>query len=98
MSKFKELISQYDDVKKSLVDSVKEFVENKGGKIALEDYFYINENDEEIELQSLYIKNDKLYCAFRYYEDCEDDFSYIDENTFSGDTFRNLLNYLNKTF
>lgn len=98
MSKIKEIINQYDDIKKSLVDTIKEFVNDKGGKITLEDYFYVNEKDAEIEMQSLYIKDDKLYCTFQYYDDGEEDFSYIGENTFSGDTLRNLLNYIYKTF
>ena len=41
MDKIKELIKQYDDIKKSIVDAIKEFVENKGGKITIENDFYI---------------------------------------------------------
>lgn len=98
MDKIKKLIKQYDDIKQSIVDTIKEFVENKGGKITLENYFYIHEEDIEIELQSLYIKNNILYYDFRYYDDGVEDISYICVNTFSGDTFRCLLNYLYKTY
>lgn len=98
MSKFKELIIQYDDIKKSLLDSIKEFVNNKGGELTLEEKFYINEGEVEISLQSLYIKNDKLYSSFLYVDDMEEDNGPINAKTFSGDTFRNLLDYLDKTF
>lgn len=98
MSKFKELITQYDDIKKSLVDSIKEFVEDKGGKLTLEEEFYIDEDEVEISLQCLYIKNDKLYSSFLYVDDMEEDNGPIYTKSFSGDTFRNLLSYLDNTF
>lgn len=98
MSKVKEVINQYDEIKKSLVSSIKEFVNDKGGKITLEDYFYVDEKDAEIEIQSLYVKNDKLYCTFQYYDDEEEDYDYINENSYNGDTLRDLLEYIYKIF
>lgn len=98
MDKIKELIKQYDDIKKSIVDAIKEFVENQGGKITIENDFYINEDDVEIELQSLYIENDILYYNFLYYNDLEEDNAPISTDSFSGDVFRNLLNYLDNNF
>ena len=98
MDKIKELIKQYDDIKKSIVDAIKEFVENKGGKITIETDFYINEDDVEIELQSLYIENDILYYNFCYYDDLEEDNAPISTDSFTGDTFRELLKYLDNNF
>ncbi len=97
MDKIKKLIKQYDDIKKSIVDTIKEFVENKGGKITLDTYFYIHD-DIEIELQSLYIENDNLFFAIRYHEDREEDIILIRDTKFSGDTFRCLLNHLYKNY
>lgn len=98
MNKYKELIIQYDRIKQSLIDSIKEIVKDKGGIIDLENYFYIHEDDMEIELINLYIKDDKLYCNFRYYEDLAKDCTCINVNKFSGDTFRYLLLYLDRTY
>lgn len=98
MSKYKELIIQYDRIKQSLIDYIKEIVKDKGGIIEFENYFYIHEEYVEIELINLYIKNDKLYCKFRHYEDLAKDCTCIKINDFSGDTFRNLLHYLDNTY
>lgn len=98
MDKIKELIKQYDDIKTSIVDAIKDFVKNKGGKITLDYYFYIHEENIEIELTSLYLENDKLCCSLRHYDDLEKKLGYINENSFSGDTFRYLLSYLDKIY